>query len=199
MLMKKLLLSLPLLGLLIIGFGSCTQQRKWDHEQRKAMHEALKAYRKMVYLNDLTDPEFTVFSDSVTVDLEAAYPVYAEFIEMQGVDDTIDMVVVTTIVEQLKADAHNMRHIFPYNTLVAQGVLPSGLDLGQQRAFYKCLAGKVNTTFWSIDQFFQAVWADTTDMSQIRQLESQCANDLFSWVVEEVDVDVIEPVPAATN
>lgn len=199
MLMKKLLLSLPLLGLLIIGFGSCTQQRKWDHEQRKAMHEALKAYRKMVYLNDLTDPEFTVFSDSVTVDLEAAYPVYTEFIEMQGVDDTIDMVVVTTIVEQLKADAHNMRHIFPYNTLVAQGVLPSGLDLGQQRAFYKCLAGKVNTTFWSIDQFFQAVWADTTDMSQIRQLESQCANDLFSWVVEEVDVDVIEPVPAATN
>lgn len=199
MLMKKLLLSLPLLGLLIIGFGSCSQQRKWDHEQRKAMHEALKAYRKMVYLNDLTDPEFTVFSDSVTVDLEAAYPVYTEFIEMQGVDDTIDMVVVTTIVEQLKADAHNMRHIFPYNTLVAQGVLPSGLDLGQQRAFYKCLAGKVNTTFWSIDQFFQAVWADTTDMSQIRQLESQCANDLFSWVVEEVDVDVIEPVPAATN
>ncbi len=199
MLMKKLLLSLPLLGLLIIGFGSCSQQRKWDHEQRKAMHEALKAYRKMVYLNDLTDPEFTVFSDSVTVDLEAAYPVYTEFIEMQGVDDTIDMVVVTTIVEQLKADAHNMRHIFPYNTLVAQGVLPSGLDLGQQRAFYKCLAGKVNTAFWSIDQFFQAVWADTTDMSQIRQLESQCANDLFSWVVEEVDVDVIEPVPAATN
>ncbi len=199
MLMKKLLLSLPLLGLLVIGFGSCSQQRKWDHEQRKAMHEALKAYRKMVYLNDLTDPEFTAFSDSVTVDLEAAYPVYTEFIQMQGVDDTIDMVVVTTIVEQLNADAHNMRHIFPYNTLVAQGVLPSGLDLGQQRAFYKCLAGKVNSTFWSIDQFFQAVWADTTDMSQIRQLESQCANDLFSWVVEEVDVDVMEPVPAATN
>ena len=31
-------------------------------------------------------------------------------------------------------------------------------------------------------------------MSQIRRLESQCANDLFSWVVTEVDV--IETVPA---
>lgn len=197
--MKKLLLSLPLMGLLVIGFGSCSQQRKWDHEQRKAMHEALRAYRQMIYLNDLTDPEFMVFTDSVTGDLEAAYPVYTEFIQMQGVDDTVDMVVVTTIVEQLNADAHNMRHIFPYNTLVTQGILPSELSLDQQRAFYKCLAGKVNATYWSVEQFFQAVWADTTDMSQIRQLESQCANDLFSWVVEEVDVDVIEPAPAATN
>lgn len=197
--MKKILLCVPLLGLFVIGFGSCSQQRKWDHEQRKAMHEALKAYRQMVYLNDLTDPEFTVFTDSVTGELESAYPVYTEFIEMQGVDDTIDMVVVTMIVEELKADAHNMRHIFPYNTLVAQGVLPKGLDLGQQKAFYSCLAGKVNTTYQTLDQFFNAVLADTTDLSQLRQLEGQCANDLFSWVVTEVDVVETLPVPAATN
>lgn len=197
--MKKLLLCLPILGMFALAFGGCSQQREWNHDQRKAMREALKSYRQMVYLNDLTDPEFVVFTDSVTGDLEAAYPVYTEFIQMQGVDDTIDMVVVTTIVEQLNADAHNMRHIFPYQTLVAQGVLPAGLDHAQQRAFYSCLAGKVNATYWSVDQFFQAVWADTTDLSQIRQLESQCANDLFSWTVTEVDVIETEPVPAATN
>ena len=195
--MKKILLCLPLLGLFAIGFGSCSQQREWNHEQRKAMREALKSYRQMAYLNDLTDPEFVVFTDSVAGDLEAEYPVYTEFIQMQGVDDTIDMVVVTTIVEQLNADAHNMRHIFPYNTLVMQGILPSGLDHGQQRAFYSCLAGKVNATYWSLDQFVNAVLADTTDMSQIRQLESQCANALFNWTVTEVNV--IETVPAAAN
>lgn len=37
-------------------------------------------------------------------------------------------------------------------------------------------------------QFFNAILADTTDLSQLRQLESQCANDLFDWVVTEVDI-----------
>ena len=142
--MKKMLLCIPVLGLFFMGFAGCSQQREWNHEQRKAMREALDAYRQMVYLNDLTDPEFVVFTDSVAGQLENEYPVYTEFIEMQGVDDTIDMVVVTTIVQQLNADAHNMRHIFPYNTLVMQGVLPAGLDLGQQRSFYKCQAVKLH-------------------------------------------------------
>lgn len=37
-------------------------------------------------------------------------------------------------------------------------------------------------------QFFNAVLADTTNKSQIRRLESQCANDLFDWTITEVDV-----------
>ena len=89
-----------------------------------------------------------------------------------------------------------MRHIYPYNYLVAQGVLPAGLDHEQQKAFYNCFAAKVNATYATMDQFFNAILADTSDMSQIRRLESQCANDLFSWVVTEVDV--IETVPATT-
>ena len=195
--MKKLLLSTSLLALFAAGFIGCSQRQQWNHEERKAMREALDSYRQMVYLDDLTDAEFVLFSDEVAGALENAYPVYAAFIQMPGVNDTVDMVVVTTIVEELNADAHNMRHIFPYNTLVMQGILPSGLDHGQQRAFYSCLAGKVNATYWSLDQFVNAVLADTTDMSQIRQLESQCANDLFNWTVTEVNV--IETVPAATN
>ena len=158
--MKKILLCVPLLALFAAGLIGCSQQRQWNHEQRKAMREALRSYRQMVYLDDLTDAEFVLFTDDVAGQLENSYPVYVEFVEMQGVDDTVDMVVVSTIVDELDADAHNMRHIYPYRALVAQGVLPAGLD-----------------------------------HSQIRQMESQCANDLFSWVVTEVDIT--ETVPAA--
>lgn len=192
--MKKLLLSTSLLALFAAGFIGCSQRQQWKHEERKAMREALDSYRQMVYLDDLTDAEFVLFSDEVAGALENAYPVYAAFIQMPGVNDTVDMVVVTTIVEELNADAHNMRHIFPYNYLVKQGILPTGLDHNQQKAFYTCLAGKVNATYSTMDQFFNAILADTTDLSQLRQLETQCANDLFDWVVTEIDV--VETVPA---
>ena len=192
--MKKILLCVSLLSMFAAGFVGCSQKREWNHEQRKAMREALRSYRQMVYLDDLTDAEFVLFTDQVAGELEGTYPVYATFVEMPGVTDTVDMVVVTTIVDELNADARNMRHIFPYNYLVAQGVLPAGLDHEQQKAFYNCFAAKVNATYATMDQFFNAILADTSDMSQIRRLESQCANDLFSWVVTEVDV--IETVPA---
>ena len=188
--MKKILLCVPLLALFAAGLIGCSQQRQWNHEQRKAMREALRSYRQMVYLDDLTDAEFVLFTDDVAGQLENSYPV-----EMQGVDDTVDMVVVSTIVDELDADAHNMRHIYPYRALVAQGVLPAGLDHSQQKAFYTCFAGKVNAAYATTEQFFNAILADTTDQSQIRQMESQCANDLFSWVVTEVDIT--ETVPAA--
>lgn len=193
--MKKILLCVPLLALFAAGLIGCSQQRQWNHEQRKAMREALRSYRQMVYLDDLNDAEFVLFTDDVAGQLENSYPVYVEFVEMQGVDDTVDMVVVSTIVDELDADAHNMRHIYPYSTLVAQGVLPAGLDHSQQKAFYTCFAGKVNATYATMGQFFNAILADTTDLSQIRQLESQCANDLFSWVVTEIDIT--ESVPAS--
>ena len=186
--MKRTLLCLPLLALLAAGFVGCSQRREWKHEERKAMREALRSYRQMVYLDDLTDDEYVVFTDNVADDLETAYPVYATFIEMPGVNDTVDMVVVTAIVDELNADARNMRHIYPYPYLVAQGVLPAGLDLAQQRQFYNCFAYKVNSAYQTMTQFFNAVLADTTDTSHIRRMESQCANDLFDWTVTEVEV-----------
>ena len=195
--MKKLLLCLPLLALFAAAFPGCSKQHQWNHDQRKAMREALRDYRKMVYLDDLTDAEFVLFTDQVAGTLENAYPVYVEFIQMEGVDDTVDMVVVTEIVDELNADARNMRHIFPYNLLVAQGVLPAGLDHEQQRAFYNCFAQQVNDTYQTMGQFFNAILADTTDMSQLAQLQSQCANDLFQWVVTEVDItETVTPAPA---
>lgn len=186
--MKKILLSTLLLTLFAAGFMGCSKKREWNHEQRQQMREQLRDYRKMVYLDDLNDAEFVVFTDNVAGELEESYPVYTTFISMPGVEDTVDMVVVTTIVDELNADARNMRHIYPYNYLVAQGVLPAGLDHEQRHAFYNCFAGKVNSTYSSMMQFFNAILADTTDMSQIRQIETQCANDLFGWTVTEVDV-----------
>lgn len=186
--MKKILLSIFVLATFAAGFAGCSQQKQWNHEQREAMREALRDYRQMIYLENLTDAEFALFSDEVSGMLEGAYPVYTTFISMPGVTDTVDMVVVTTIVDQLEADARNMRHLFPYPALVAQGKLPAGLDYEQQHAFYKCFAGKVNMTFNSMTQFVNAILADTTDMSQITQMETQCANDLFDWTITEVDI-----------
>ena len=95
-----------------MGFIGCSQRRQWNHEERKAMREALRDYRQMTYLNDLSDDEYVVFTDGVATDLETAYPVYTTFIGMPGVNDTVDMVVVTAIVDELNADARNMRHIY---------------------------------------------------------------------------------------
>lgn len=184
--MKKLLLCIPLLSLCAAGLFGCSHQREWNHQQRKEMRESLRDYRRMVYLDDLTDDEFVVFSDNVATTLENDYPVYATFISMPGVSDTVEMVVVTTIVDELNADARNMRHVYPYPYLVAEGMLPAGLSREEQHAFYRCFAGKVNSTFSSMGQFFNAVLADTTDMSQMRRLEAACANELFDWEITEV-------------
>jgi len=95
---------------------------------------------------------------------------------MQGVDDTVDMVVVSTIVDELNADARNMRHIYPYNYLVAQGVLPAGLDHEQQKAFYNCFAAKVNATYATMDQFFNAI------LACVHSTEDEMRTELYTVV-----------------
>lgn len=142
----------------------------------------------MVYLNNLTDAEFMLFTDDVALALEEDYPVYTSFMKMPGVNDTVQVYVVTTIVEELDADARNMRHIFPYASLVSQNILPEGLDRAQQHAFYNCLADKVDDTYATMEQFVDAILADTTNQSKIAQMQLQCAADLFDWTVtiEEV-------------
>ena len=180
--MKKFLLFIPVAAVMLTA--ACSQQARWNREQRQQMRQALNQYRQMVYLQDLTDPEFVIFSDNVATQIEDDYPVYATFIRMPGVNDTVDAVVITTIVDELDADAHNMRHLYPYQYLVAQGVLPEGLDRAAQHSFYRCFANKVNNRYSSMEQFFYAVLADTTDNSQIARMQAECANDLFDFVVE---------------
>lgn len=190
--MKKILLSFGIVAALLSTM-SCTQKvKQWSHEERKAIKNALNEYRQMIYLEDLTDAEFGMFTDGVAIDLENSYPVYAEFIEMPGVDDTVEMVVVTTIVEELKTDARNMRHLYPYDYLVAEGVLPAGLSREQQKAFYNCFSQSVNQQFSSMQSFFNAITADTTSYSKISRIQNNCANQLFGWVVTEVDIVEVE-------
>jgi len=186
--MKRFLLSVFLLTLIGFGIFGCSQQKQWSREERQSLREMLRDYRKMVYLNNLTEAEYMLFSDDVAAAIEQDYPVYTTFIEMPAVNDTVQVYVVTTIVEQLNTDARNMRHIFPYNDLVMANVLPSGLDRVQQNAFYRCLAQRVNATYPDVATFFNAVIADTTAMSTINQLQQQCAADLFDWQIDIVEV-----------
>lgn len=186
--MKKTLLGVFLLAIFAAGFASCSGQQKWDKEQHKSMRESLRNYRQMAYLSDLSDDQFMFFSDDVAGELESEYPVYATFIQMPGMNDTVKMVVVNTIIGELNADARNIRHIYPYSYLVAQGVLPAGLDHEQQQTFYKCLATKIDSLYSTPSQFFHAVLSETIDQSQIRQLKTQCANRLFDWTVTEIEI-----------
>lgn len=188
--MKKILLSCAVAGLFLL---SCSQTKGWSYDERRAVRDALNEYRQMIYLDDLTEAEFDIFANGVTLDLENTYPVYAEFVEIPSKDDTVEMVVLTSIVEELNTDSRNMRHIYPYDYLIAQGVLPAGLTRDQLRAFYNCFAQKVNTTFSSTYQFLNAILADTTDYSQIATIQAQCANTLFDWEVTITEV-VEEPL-----
>lgn len=193
--MKKLVLLLPMFAFVGIALTGCSSKKEWKHEDRRAMRDALKEYRQMIYLDDLTDAEFALFADEVANELELEYPVYTTFIALPNVNDTVDVVVVENIVDELNANPHNMRHLFPYPYLVANGILPEGLDHSQQRQFYSCLAGKVNQQYVTVGQFFNALLNNNADNNQILRMESDCANDLFNWtvVIEEVITPVQKP------
>ncbi len=186
--MKRFLLTVSAAALSILSIVGCSQQTKWNRQERQAMRNLLRDYRDMVYLNDLTDAEYMLFSDNVAANIEEDYPVYTTFIQMPGVNDTVQVYVVTTIVEELDTDARNMRHIYPYPYLVSANILPSGLDRTQQNAFYNCLSQKVNNTYPTVNAFVNAVMSDTTSTAQIHRMQQQCAADLFDWTVEVIEV-----------
>ena len=126
--MKRFLLSVSVVALVIGSLFACGEQTKWNREERQALRNLLRDYRKMVYLADLSEAEYMLFTDRVLASVEEDYPVYTTFVEMPGMNDTVQVYVVTTIVEQLAADASNMRHLYPYRDLVAANILPDGLN-----------------------------------------------------------------------
>ena len=181
--MKRTLLAIIAVAT-IVGVVGCSSGRRWSDKERAEVRRDVRAYRNMVYLENLEEVEFDIFADDVTEAIEIDYPVYTTFVELPGRGDTVEVYVVQTIVSELQADAHNMRKLYPYKELVAEGVLPADLDRQAQRAFYQCFARRVDNTFPSTAAFFNAVLADTTQNSQIEQMQRQCASDLFDWVVE---------------
>ena len=187
--MKRFLLSVSVVALVIGSLFACGEQTKWNREERQAMRNLLRDYRKMVYLSDLSEAEYMLFTDRVLASVEEDYPVYTTFVEMPGMNDTVQVYVVTTIVEQLAADASNMRHLYPYRDLVAANVLPDGLSRAQQNAFYQCFANSVDDTYANPVQLVNAIIADTVQTSQISQMQANCANELFGWTVEIIEVN----------
>ena len=187
--MKRILLTLAIGAIVLGSLFACGEQAKWSREERQAMRNLLRDYRKMVYLDDLTEAEYMLFTDRVINSMEEVYPVYTALVEMPAVNDTVQVYVVTAIVEQLDADASNMRHLYPYRDLVAANILPSGLSRTQQNAFYQCFANEVDNAYSDVTQLVNAIVADTVQTSQIAQMQAACANELFGTTIEIIEVD----------
>lgn len=181
--MKKNLLFITMIAILVVLVG-CSKERRWGAREREQLREELREYRDMVYLENLADVEFYDFSGDVVEAIEIDYPVYTTFIELPGRGDTVEVYVVSTIIEELNADPHNMRNIYPYPLLVEDGILPPGLSNQAQRSFYDCLSRQVRRYYPSTQAFFNAVIGDANAQAPIVDMQQQCAANLFDWTVE---------------
>lgn len=190
--MKNYLFTIVALAAIMLGSG-CAKEKKWGEAERNKLREELRAYRDMVYLDNLAEAEFVDFSGDVVEAIEIDYPVYTTFVELPGRGDTVEVYVVSTIVEELNTDPHNLRNIFPYPQLVADGILPAGLNHQAQRAFYDCLSHKIKRAYRTTAAFFDALVDGTpTDANKIADMQMQCSADLFDWGVEIDETVVIE-------
>lgn len=184
--MKKSLLLFAVVLVAVATVG-CAKEKKWGEKERRELRNEVRAYRDMVYLDNLADVEFDTFSGDVVEAVEVDYPIYTTFYELPARGDTLEVYVVSTIVERLDADAHNLRNIYPYPWLVAEGVLPAGLNHQAQRAFYDCLSHKIKRHYRTNNRFVDAVMNDPSSANVIGNMQMECAADLFDWgvVVEE--------------
>ena len=116
--MKKYLRFIAIIAAMVAIVG-CSSERRWGDKERRELRKELRAYRDMAYLDNLAEAEFDIFSGDVVEAIEIDYPVYTTFVELPSRGDTVEVYVVSTIVNELNADAHNMRNIYPYPYLVA--------------------------------------------------------------------------------
>jgi hypothetical protein len=197
--MKKSLLFIAIAAGMVTMVG-CTQNKSWGESERDALRNELRAYRDMVYLDDLAEVEFNDFSGDVIEAVEVDYPVYTVFYELPGRGDTLDVYVVSTIVERLDDNPHNLRHIYPYSWLVTEGILPAGLDHQAERAFYDCLSHKVKRHYHSSRKFINALLNDPNASNTIANMQMECAAELFDWGITTIEIDeMIESTPSATT
>lgn len=174
---KKLvvLATAAIVGGMCLYVSGCASKSRWNEKQRKEAREMLQEWREIAYLNALTDAEFAVFAEDVADMLEARWPSYVEFVEMPMVGDSVEVVVVATIVNDIKANANNMRHLFPYDVLVSAGVLPAGMTTHQQKEYYMCLANGVDNVFGSVQNFVWGAINSSLDDVVIAHMLRDCA------------------------
>lgn len=185
---KKIIVALVvLLAGSCLWLSSCTRKQRWNEEQRREAREMIREWREIAYLNALSEAEFTLFAGEIADLLEAEWPNYVEFIEMPMVGDSVEMVIVTTIAGELKATPERMRYIFPYGRLVDMEILPAGLPVGQQEAFYRCFTEKVNAMYGSMQRFVWDAVYSRLDDAIILRLMRQCASPYW-----EVDMVIVE-------
>jgi hypothetical protein len=192
--MKKILLSIVSVATIATIMG-CSAERRWGDMERRELRQELRAYRDMAYLDNLEAVEFETFSGDVVEAIEIDYPIYTTFVELPGKGDTVEVYVVSTIVEELNANPHNMRNIYPYPMLVEQGILPAGLNHQAQRAFYDCLAYRVKQYYPSTLAFFEDIVDSATTPTPITNMQMACAADLFDWGVEVDETVIISNTP----
>ncbi len=183
--MRKLLLIM-IVAATVCGCKNTHRNHKWTEEQKREMKQMLDMYRDMVYLENLTDAEFLLFTDDVVDTLEAGFPNYVAFVAMPAVNDTVDTYVVATIVEEIKANRRNMRHIFPYERLVANNILPAGMPHEQILEFYNCMAQNVNGYFGSYQAFVYGALNSMIDDMVIANFQQKCAAPY--WTEETVTI-----------
>lgn len=172
-----------------IAMVGCDRTKGWGEKERKDLRNEIRSYRDMVYLDNLAEVEFDNFSGDVVEAVEIDYPIYTAFYELPGRGDTLDVYVVSTIVERLDDNPHNLRHIYPYPWLVANGILPAGLNQQAERAFYECLSHKIKRQYHSSRRFINAIMNDPNADSLVTQMQMACAADLFDWGVTTIEID----------
>ncbi len=172
--MKKFTLPSIFMLALSLLFVSCSQPREWSAEEHQKFVTTLEPYRQMAYLDEFNDAEFVVFSSDIGTLAEGRYPLYTEFIALPSLSDTLDVWVVTSIVEQLDTNAENMRYLYPYHTLVNQEILPEGMDHAERKGFYTCLSEKVNSTFPTMEAFFISVVNNALEEGVITEMMTEC-------------------------
>jgi hypothetical protein len=197
--MKKSLLFIAIAAGMITMVG-CTKEKGWKKSDRDELRKELQAYRDMVYLDNLAEVEFNTFSGDVVEAVEYDYPIYTVFYELPGRGDTLDVYVVSTIVERLDDNPHNLRHIYPYSWLVDEGILPAGLNQQAERAFYDCLSHKVKRHYRTSRNFIHAIMNDPNAANTVAKMQMDCAAELFDWGITTIEIDEsVDVAPAATN
>lgn len=172
---EKIIYPIVAIVATVVMVVGCSGRKGWTPRQRAEAKEQLTEWREVAYLGAMSDAEFAAFTDQAVEMLESRYPSYLELIAMPMMGDSVEVVVVATVVSDIRSDSHNLRHLFPYRWLVQEGVLPDGLSRSEQADFYSCLAMRIELNYPSLSNFiWQAMWG-TLDEQRLADMFASCA------------------------